>query len=76
MVVHEDIERELEEQACIYAVAESEGDVMTLSGLIHYEADRQTAHEIAASLAPGKRIIDRLEMATALPEKIAETSLA
>ena len=74
MVIHEDIEKELEEQAGIYAVAESSGDEITLSGLIESEADRQKAHEIAASLAPGKRIIDNLEI-TGLPQKIADLSL-
>ena len=76
MVIHEDIERVLEEQAGIYAVAESEGDEMTLSGLIHSESDRQTAHQIAASLAPGKRIVDKLELATAIAERIGEASLS
>ncbi len=75
MVIHEDIERELERQAGIYAIAESEGDEITLSGLVHSEADRRKACQIASTLAGGKRIIDNLEIATILPEKIGDMSV-
>lgn len=67
MVVHDDIEQALEEQAGIYAVAESKGGVITLSGLIGSELERNTALSIAAALAPGRRIVDNLELAQVLP---------
>jgi len=64
VVVHEDIEQALEEQAGIYAVAERHGDVITLSGLISSEAERDRALEIVAAMAPGNLIVDNLEIAT------------
>ncbi len=67
MVVHEDIEQALEDLAGIYAVAERSGEVITLSGLIGSEVERHTALGIAASLAPGKRIVDNLEIASVVP---------
>ena len=64
MVVHEDIEQALEEKVGIYAVAERQGEVITLSGLIGSDAERDRALAIAAAMAPGKRIVDNLELAT------------
>jgi hypothetical protein len=62
MVIREDIERELESRAGIFAVAEGDGKTITLSGLIESESEREKAFEIAASLAPNERIVDHLEL--------------
>jgi osmotically-inducible protein OsmY len=71
MVVHEDIERELERRAGIYAIAEEVGDEITLSGLIASEDARRAALDIATALSGGKRIVDNLEIVVTIPEGVA-----
>ncbi len=68
MVVHDDIERALEQRAGIYAVAEGDGKAITLSGLIMSESERCKALEIAAKIHPDQVIIDNLELVTAPAE--------
>jgi len=73
MVIHEDIEQALERKAGIYAVAEGDGEEITLSGLVASESERRRAFEIASALAPDQRIVDRLELASPPLEKRVTT---
>jgi osmotically-inducible protein OsmY len=64
------IETELARQADIHvAVEESEGEVI-LTGMIGSQGQRQAAFDIVAGMAPGKRIVDNLELDDVLPENI------
>jgi osmotically-inducible protein OsmY len=64
------IERELERQAGVAAAVQERGGEIVISGLVSTEGERQAAIEIAASLAPGKQIVDDLEVSGVLPEEI------
>jgi osmotically-inducible protein OsmY len=61
------IEKQLEE-AGLHAAVEQEGNVITLSGEVQSTGDREAAEEIAASVAPDKRIDNNLEVEMILPE--------
>jgi hypothetical protein len=70
MILRPDIEQALQQQVGIYAKAEERGNTVVLSGLVESETDRQAARALTIRLAPGKRIVDRLELATILPEYV------
>jgi osmotically-inducible protein OsmY len=63
-----DIEHQLAQEAGVYAAVEETATEVVLSGLISSEEQRRAAIDIASAIAPGKRIIDNLEMLDVLPE--------
>ncbi len=63
-----EIEQQLAEQAGVYAAVEETATEVVLSGMIGSEEQRQAAMDIVAAIAPGKRIIDNLEVVDELPE--------
>jgi len=64
------IEREVAAQAGAYVAVEEAGGVITLSGRVDSAEERQAAADIAARLAPNKRIDNNLEVETALPTSV------
>ena len=70
--VTERIEQELVRLADVYAAVEEQGDSVVLSGIIESEEQRLAAFDIVQMLAPGKQIVDDLEIEGTLPDQIED----
>jgi osmotically-inducible protein OsmY len=65
------IEQELERAGIYVAVEDSDG-ALILSGKVDSAEDRQAAEDIAASLAPDRRVDNQLEVEMIMPEQLAD----
>lgn len=63
------IEREISRRAGLDVVVEDEGDVITLSGRVDSEENRDAALTIAAALSPGRRVEDNIEVEAIIPDQ-------
>jgi osmotically-inducible protein OsmY len=70
------IEREIEQQAGVHVAVDERGDELVVTGLVDTQGEREAALDVARALAPGKRIVDDLEVAGLLPEDISGLSLS
>src|SRR5262245_39170835 len=68
--VTQKIEYELARLADVYAAVEEQGNAVVLSGIIESEEQRLAAFDIVNTVAPGKAIIDDLELEGTLPGNI------
>ena len=71
-----DIERQLAEQVGVHAAVEETATEVVLSGLISSEEQRQEAMDIVTAIAPGKRIIDSLDVVDVVPEALRDLQVS
>ncbi len=68
----ERIERQVAEQAGLEIFVEEDRGVLRLGGRVDSEEARQAAQDIAATIAPGRRIRNDLDVETILPTSVGD----
>jgi osmotically-inducible protein OsmY len=71
-----EIESRIAAEAEVYVAVEEDEGMLVLSGIVGGEGERQAALDIAASLAPDRRIEDNMELSDALPRLAGDIELA
>ncbi|HEX6031341.1 MAG TPA: BON domain-containing protein [Tepidiformaceae bacterium] len=70
------IERRLEDEAGILVTVEEEEDRLVLSGMVENEDLRETAQDIVAEVAPGRDIVNELDVMEVIPAEIGALEVA
>jgi hypothetical protein len=75
MEVAQRIEQELANVG-IQVFAEDDGRAIVLSGMVQSDIEHSTVYEIAGAIAPGRDLVDNIEMTMVLPSEIGELELS
>jgi osmotically-inducible protein OsmY len=70
MRTRNDIEREIEKEAGVYAVVQERGEELVITAEVESEGEKEAAIDVATEMAPDKRIVDDIEVIAVLPEVI------
>jgi osmotically-inducible protein OsmY len=70
------IERRLEDYAGILVTVEEDEDRIVLSGMVENEDLKEAAQDIVAEVAPGRDIVNELDVMEVIPEEIGALNLA
>ncbi len=66
------VEREIETRAGVSVIVEESGDALIISGRVDTAEAKQAASDVAAEVAPSKRIDNDLEVEGVLPVEVSE----
>ena len=69
------IEAALAQEANLYLAVQEAADRITVSGMVDSEEAHRTALRIVAKLAPGRQVVDDVEVQTTLPVEDADASV-
>src|SRR5437773_11688142 len=70
MRTRNDIEREIEKEAGVYAVVLERGGDLVITAEVESEGEKEAAIDVATEMAPDKRIVDDIEIVAVLPEAV------
>ncbi|HKS92140.1 MAG TPA: BON domain-containing protein [Tepidiformaceae bacterium] len=70
------LEAQLANDAGLYLAVEEDGDSVVLSGMITSENQRLAALDIAGSVAPGRPVVDNMEIDTLLPQRAGDVDIS
>jgi osmotically-inducible protein OsmY len=72
----ETIEREVAARAGLAVAVERDGDRLVVTGLVASEGERAAVFDVIEGVLPGVEVVDNLEVAEVLPERIEGMSLS